>query len=447
MQGVVIRSAVWLIAMTAVMLVGAWFWGWQVAAASVLGVAILMVAWQLWHVHDVLALLQRYPLPVIASATGLWGDVYHALHGLSRQYNEALQALQAQQNRLIQALEVSPDAFVLLDEAGRIAWLNAASQRLLGLDAQRDIGKKLAYLLSNANLGVLLGCTPVQASEIAPMTLEMKGRTVNVQSFPFGNRQTLLLGQDVSELERTDRVRRDFVANVSHELRTPLTVLTGYAELLQDHAVHLPAPLQEAVQHIQHHSQRMNHLTQDLLQLATLEATSEHAHDEGMTAVSVQQWFACVAQTAAPLAAKTGVVLQMPAPQDGCAVHGRLNELISALSNLLGNAIRYSPQGGTVAVTCTVSATQVQIAVNDTGCGIAAEHLPRLTERFYRVSTSRLRHLGQADAHDTTQGTVHGTGLGLAIVKHVMLRHSGELLIHSELGKGSCFTLVLPNLL
>jgi two-component system, OmpR family, phosphate regulon sensor histidine kinase PhoR len=441
MQGVVIRSAMWLIAMTAVMLVGAWFGGWQVAAGSVLGVAILMVAWQLWHVHDVLALLQRYPLPVVASATGLWGDVYHALHGLSRQYNEALQALQAQQNRLIQALEVSPDAFVLLDEAGRIAWLNAASQRLLGLDVQRDIGKKLAYLLSNANLGGLLAGTSAQAfaqaSVKAPMTLEMKGRTVNVQSFPFGNRQTLLLGQDVSELERTERVRRDFVANVSHELRTPLTVLTGYAELLQDHAVHLPAPLQEAVQHIQHHSQRMNHLTQDLLQLATLEAASEHAHDEGMAVVPVQQWFACVAQTAAPLAAKAGVVLRMPAPQDGCVVQGRLNELISALSNLLGNAIRYTPQGGQVAVTCTLSATQVQIAVTDTGCGIAAEHLPRLTERFYRVSSSRLRSADQEDAA--------GTGLGLAIVKHVMLRHGGELLIHSELGKGSCFTLVLPN--
>lgn len=446
-QFTAVRLLLWALLLSSLVGLTAWWWHWQIAAWLGVLAALLILAWHISHLHALVKHLvvsqQAAPAgarTTVPTALGDWGEVFYQLHRYERQHTQQLTALQDQQNRFMQAVQASPNAFVLLDDAGRVAWLNTAAQTLLGLDAQRDTGQNLAFLLRTPAVAALLDSTRERQAvtvQLADPMVKALSRTVTVQSFPFGDQQTLLLGQDVTELERTEQVRRDFVANVSHELRTPLTVLTGYAELLQDHAAQLPSALRDAVQHIAQHSQRMNQLTQDLLQLASLEANHKAQPSlQSYDPVSVPLWVQSVLDSAQPIARTAGVQLHWENSSADAHVRGDLAALHSALSNLLVNAIRYSKFGDTVTVATRtdLASAQCHLSVSDTGCGIAAEHIPRLTERFYRVSASRSRDQG-------------GTGLGLAIVKHIMLQHGGELRIASELGKGSVFTLILPLVL
>jgi two-component system, OmpR family, phosphate regulon sensor histidine kinase PhoR len=431
-----LRIAVWLSLLMSCVLLTAWQSDWQTACWVALAWCAVTMVWHLIHLQLLLTTLQHTSNPTVPTAVGLWGEVFYFFHRLSRQHALDIAELKTQQDRFMQAVQASPNAFVMLDDAGRVAWMNSASQALLGLDTARDVGQNLAYLLRTPAVAALLDSTRVSA----PITVLAQGKTIAVQAFPFGDHQTLLLGQDLTEIERTERVRRDFVANVSHELRTPLTVLSGFAELLVDHAEHLPPRLKEAVGHILSHTQRMNHLTQDLLQLATLDANGAHLEIQQTELIQINQWLATARQSTLPLATKATLgTLTIDSSDTHLFVKGVPSELHSALTNLITNALRYTPSNGTVYVSCESFATaqgeQCHISVTDTGCGIAAEHLPRLTERFYRVSASR----GRNGASDNS-----GTGLGLAIVKHIMLRHGGELRIASELGRGSVFTMVLP---
>ncbi len=441
LRATLIRSVAWLGLLLASVLLTAWRFDWQVTTWVALGWAAFTMVWHLAHIQWLLTVLQGASSANSPTATGLWGEVFYFLHRLTRQHTLQIADIQSQQERFMQAIQVSPNAFVMLDDAGRVAWMNGAAQVLLGLDAGRDMGQNLAYLLRTPAVAALLDSTRLRA----PVTVQTNDKTIAVQAFPFGENQTLLLGQDLTDLERTERVRRDFVANVSHELRTPLTVLSGYAELLHDHAALLPDVLKEAVTHMLTHTQRMSQLTQDLLQLATLDAGESQLDTQSLEVVSVQQWLTGVRQSIAPLAAgHNQALLTVDDCDASLTVNGVHSELHSALSNLLTNAQRYTPAGGFIHVSCqrvsSPQGEQCHIAVTDTGCGIAAAHLPRLTERFYRVSASRRR------AHTGTEAMAEnaGTGLGLAIVKHIMLRHGGELRIASTLGKGSVFTLVLP---
>jgi two-component system, OmpR family, phosphate regulon sensor histidine kinase PhoR len=431
-----LRVCVWVGLMAGCVLLTAWQTDWQTACWVALAWGAVTMVWHLMHLQVLLSTLQSPSNAAVPTATGLWGEAFYYLHRLRRQHALDIAELKTQQERFMQAVQASPNAFVMLDDAGRVAWMNRVSQTLLGLEPARDMGQNLAYLLRTPAVAALLDSTRVSA----PITVLTQGKTIAVQAFPFGDQQTLLLGQDLTELERTERVRRDFVANVSHELRTPLTVLSGYAELLHDHAEHLPLALQEAVGHMLSHTQRMNQLTHDLLQLATLDAAGTQLAAQSTQPIHVHQWLSTVRQSTAPLATHAAApALRFEVSDESMLVEGVVSELHSALSNLVSNALRYTPATGTVHVSAQRVATahgdECHVCVRDTGCGIAAEHLPRLTERFYRVSASRSR----AGASDTS-----GTGLGLAIVKHIMLRHGGELRIASELGRGSAFTLVLP---
>jgi two-component system phosphate regulon sensor histidine kinase PhoR len=252
---------------------------------------------------------------------------------------------------------------------------------------------------------------------------------VSVQLHPYGEGRKLLLTRDVTALEQAETMRRDFVANVSHEIRTPLTVLAGFVETLQTLPLE-PRERQRYLGLMAQQSQRMQTLVNDLLTLSRL---------EGSRPPGAQEWIAAGAlalqceQEARGLGASLGKRHELRfAPPPPVDIGGAPAELQSALSNLVSNAVRYTPTGGIIAVEWrTLADGGLEVAVRDTGPGIAAEHLPRLTERFYRVDGSRSRDTG-------------GTGLGLAIVKHVAQRHGGELLIESVAGQGSCFTLVLP---
>jgi two-component system, OmpR family, phosphate regulon sensor histidine kinase PhoR len=310
-----------------------------------------------------------------------------------------------------------PDAIVLLDQDQHIRWFNHAAESLLGLRRPQDRGVVLKEKLHNSELaGWLQEPSPEPLNDVSAPG--QPSRHINVTMLPFGQRQRLLLARDISHMSRLEQIRRDFVANVSHELRTPLTVIHGYLELLDPEDVpHLAPVLSE----MRAQSKRMGQIVEDLLTLSRLE-TQDHVNEER---VPMAPLLATLRKEAEALSqGRHGITVESTAELD---LLGSPKDLHSALSNLVSNAVRYTPTGGRIAIRWERTAEGANYSVTDTGYGIPADHLSRLTERFYRVSSSRSRDSG-------------GTGLGLSIVKHVLGLHQARLDIRSTPGQGSTFT-------
>lgn len=309
-----------------------------------------------------------------------------------------------------------PDAIVLLDPRQRVRWFNHAAEALLGLRRPRDRGEFLHARLHGSELaGWLQGNMSEPLGDIAAPG--QPSRHINVELLPFGHQQHLLLARDISHLTRLEQIRRDFVANVSHELRTPLTVIHGYLELLDPEDVPELAPV---LGEMRTQSKRMGQIVEDLLTLSRLE-TQDRVVDER---VPMAPLLATLRKEAEALSqGRHHVVLESSAATD---LLGSPKDLHSALSNLVSNAVRYTPSGGTITIRWERMPDGAAYSVSDTGFGIPADHLARLTERFYRVSSSRSRESG-------------GTGLGLSIVKHVLNLHQAQLDIRSVPGEGSTF--------
>ncbi|HEX7326532.1 MAG TPA: phosphate regulon sensor histidine kinase PhoR [Rhodanobacteraceae bacterium] len=307
-----------------------------------------------------------------------------------------------------------PDAVVILDERGHATWTNPAAERLLGVVPNRrrvrDPGPHNARFEK-----WLAGIADATDDVASPVAADVR---LQVLLTPYGRRCRLLMARDVSRVTRLEQVRRDFVANVSHELRTPLTVIHGYLELLDPADVPALAPV---LKDMRLQSQRMRQIVEDLLTLSRLEvqrSVPDERVDMADLMVSLQR------EAQALSHGHHRVTLAAVAPVD---LLGSAKELRSAFSNLVSNAVRYTPDGGCITLRWQQTADGAEYAVSDTGYGIPAEHLARLTERFYRVSSSRSRAKG-------------GTGLGLSIVKHVLTLHDAQLRIDSAPGKGSTFT-------
>ncbi|MFC5741673.1 phosphate regulon sensor histidine kinase PhoR [Dyella tabacisoli] len=310
-----------------------------------------------------------------------------------------------------------PDAVVLLDNEQHVRWFNHAAEDLLGLRRPQDRGTALHERLSTTELAGWLkdGAFEPLNDVAAP---GHPNRHINVTLLPFGRRQRLLLARDISHLTRLEQIRRDFVANVSHELRTPLTVIHGYLELIDPSDVPELAPV---LGEMRAQSKRMGQIVEDLLTLSRLE-TQEHVADER---VQMTPLMATIRREAEALSqGRHHIVLESTAETD---LLGSVKDLHSALSNLVSNAVRYTPTGGNITIRWLRTPEGATYSVTDTGFGIPASHLARLTERFYRVSSSRSRDSG-------------GTGLGLSIVKHVLNLHQARLDIQSEPGQGSTFS-------
>ncbi|MBS0382518.1 MAG: phosphate regulon sensor histidine kinase PhoR [Proteobacteria bacterium] len=310
------------------------------------------------------------------------------------------------------------DALVLLDADGRVRWCNAAAQRLLGIGWPRDRGLALAERFREHEIGAWLHEGGAEPEDVAaPADAAMR---LQVELIPYGERRRLLLARDISRVTRLEQVRRDFVANVSHELRTPLTVIHGYLELLDPEDVPALAPV---LGEMRVQSQRMRQIVEDLLELSRLEMQQRLPEER----VAMAPLLASLKREAEALSqGRHRIVLEDHAHAD---LLGSPKDLHSAFSNLVSNAVRYTPEGGTIAIRWRRVGAGAEYSVTDTGYGIPAEHLSRLTERFYRVSSSRSRATG-------------GTGLGLSIVKHVLNLHDARLHIASEAGKGSTFACV-----
>ncbi len=424
---------VWLRSFFAVLLVGAVALlfraavspnaGWMVFS---IGLLLLLAS----HVLQLTRLLKwasdlRQPPP---SASGSWGEALVRLHRhLRKQERDIAEAREAVQTWLA-ASQALPEGVVILDENLHIDWCNREARRYLGLRLPADRGQNLLNLVR----GPEFVRYALQKEWPEPQVVPAPGhseRLLMVQLIPYGRRQRLLVARDVTQLERMETTRRDFVANVSHELRTPLTVLAGFLETLQDAP---PGALDEEQKGryfdmMREQAQRMQSIVADLLTLSTLESsrTNEYPGPAGMIAI-----IDTVRQQAQALSGGQHHFAWNITP--GLEVLGVNTELSSAVSNLVTNAIRYTPEGGTITVSWhPVREGGATFAVSDTGIGIEAKDLPRLTERFYRVDRSRSRASG-------------GTGLGLAIAKHVAIRHDSELEIASEPGHGSTFSLQFP---
>jgi two-component system phosphate regulon sensor histidine kinase PhoR len=357
---------------------------------------------------------------------GFWGEVGYRIERSLRALERSAEVERTRLSQFVSAMEASPNGVLLLDRADHIEWCNTRAAEHFGLDPERDRRQRVTNLIRSPQFVAYL-----QAGDFdEPLTLQpLRGPgSLQVLIRRYGDDLKLVLSQDLTERERADRMRRDFIANVSHEIRTPLTVLTGFLETLRN------LPLTEAEQKrvlalMSQQAERMHGLLADLLTLARLEGSPRPESDRW---VGVQALFAHVENEAIALSAKRHTIVF--AGGAAAQIAGDEGELRSALGNLVGNAVRYTPEGGRIEIGWRiVDNGSGEIAVSDTGPGIARAHLPRLTERFYRVDSSRSRESG-------------GTGLGLAIVKHVMQRHGGELEIASELGKGSTFRLVFPPL-
>lgn len=356
--------------------------------------------------------------------TGFWGELGYRVERLIRARDQDMEQERSRLAQFLSAIEASPNGVMLLDARDQIEWCSSVAADHFGLDPKRDRRQHVTNLVRAPAFVDYL-----QQGEFAqPVSFrEPRGNAVlSVLIRRYGEGMKLVLSQDVTERERSEAMRRDFVANVSHEIRTPLTVLSGFIETMAS------VPLTEAEQRrvlalMTQQAQRMSTLVSDLLTLAQLEGSprpaSDHWVDLGKLLVQVES-------DAKSLSAGRHAIRF--AGDVAAQIAGNEAELSSAVANLVNNAIRYTPEGGTVEVTWRLrSDGSGELAVSDTGIGIAREHLPRLTERFYRVDGSRSRDTG-------------GTGLGLAIVKHVVQRHGGELDIQSEPAKGSVFRLVFP---
>ena len=315
-----------------------------------------------------------------------------------------------------------PDAVVLLDNEQHVRWFNHAAEDLLGLRRPQDRG---AYLEERLGATELAGWLKEGAREpLNDVTAPgHPNRHINVTLLPFGRRQRLLLARDISHLTRLEQIRRDFVANVSHELRTPLTVIHGYLELIDPEDVPELAPV---LNEMRAQSKRMGQIVEDLLTLSRLE-TQDHVAEERVQMtpllVSMRKEAEALSQ------GRHQITLENSAEVD---LLGSPKDLHSALSNLVSNAVRYTPTGGRITMRWRRTPDGAVYSVTDTGYGIPASHLARLTERFYRVSSSRSRESG-------------GTGLGLSIVKHVLNLHQARLDIQSEPGQGSTFACWFSN--
>jgi len=410
---------------------------------------LLLFGWHLVHLGQLMRWLEGpldQPLP---RGRGAWEKVFAELHRRVRIRRGEQQALAQTLARFRQAVQALPDGIIAFDGHRHIEWLNERGERYFAISAHQDRGQALFNLIRHPDFVAY-----VEAERFDEPLIYRGGRvpglTLLIQVIAYGEDQNLLVARDISHIERMETMRRDFIANVSHELKTPLTVVSGFAEMLADDlgadssdSATVPAGgPRHPVSLIREQTARMQRLIDDLLTLSALESGNAPAGDEVVELAPLLH--SVVADAEALSAGQHAITLTIAAP---ASIAGCANELRSAFANLAANAVRYTPAGGVIAISwrvCeadeadgatdgeTAGARCGEFCVTDSGIGIAAHHLPRLTERFYRVDRSRSRETG-------------GTGLGLAIVKHVLSRHQASLAIVSEPGKGSRFTARFPG--
>jgi two-component system phosphate regulon sensor histidine kinase PhoR len=395
--------------------------GWVLFATGVLA----MLAYHVANLAKLIGWLRNPQPEAIPEARGIWDEAFALLHKFERAGAREAGRLARALERWRLAGEALPDGVVILDSEDRIEWCNENASRHFGLDPAVDRGRLVTHLVRQPEF-----VKYVEDGDYSrPLEIRLArggGIVLSVQLIPYGESQKLMFSRDITQREAVEAMRRDFVANVSHELRTPLTVLAGFLEMARDPQL-APERVRDYLERMEAQAKRMQRIVEDLLTLSTLESTPAPSLEKRVDMRSL------IARLRADAEALSGgrhhVVVEAT---DGLDLMGAESEIASAFGNLVSNAVRYTPEGGTVRILWRATAGGgAEFAVEDTGIGIEAHHIPRLTERFYRVDRGRSRETG-------------GTGLGLAIVKHALLRHQATLDIRSEPGRGSRFSAMFP---
>lgn len=422
-----LTAAVWLAAIG----LPTWFF---IGPLAALATVAALALWRLAsHERQIGRLISWAEQPLdtpVPEAGGSWSRAFLALHRRARKAADQREELRLLGERFRLAAEALPEGVVILDPRRNIEWMNPRAELLLGLDSQSDIGMPVSHLVREPEFIAFLE-KQNETGELPPplqvRPIRSGGRVLQIRGTPFSAGRALLLIEDLTQLDRLETVRSDFVANVSHEMRTPLTVVLGFLETAQDGMANAtPGEMAHYLETALEYAHRMQRLIEDLLMLSSLENDAAPPQD----AVCVAALLAGVKEDTQALSAGRHVImLENSGP---ATLTGNSRELHSAFGNLASNAVRYTPEGGEVRLAWRKQADGGAIfSVTDSGIGIASQDVPRLTERFYRVDRGRSRDSG-------------GTGLGLAIVKHVLERHQATLKIESKLGVGSTFAAIFP---
>lgn len=361
---------------------------------------------------------------------GTMNELTREFHILRSHYLQREEKLSGLLIRFQEAAAALPDAIVVLNKHGMVEWANPKSEEYLGIRWPQDANRRISHLVRHPDLAALFKTpgreTGAEVIDLISATNEQLRLEVRLSS--YGGAYTLLVARDITALHRLNEMRKDFVANASHELRTPLTVITGYLEALDEDASARPAgEWRSRIAQMRKQAGRMQRLIDDLLTLSTIENESVVAEGEE---IQVAELAAIIQKEAQTLSGDAGHNITLEADPE-LRLKGLHRDIYSAFSNIVCNAVQYTPPGGRIAIHWYGDEDGGHLAVSDAGEGIAPEHIPRLTERFYRVDKGRSRLRG-------------GTGLGLAIVRHVLARHDATLEIKSEPGKGSTFTCHFP---
>jgi two-component system phosphate regulon sensor histidine kinase PhoR len=419
-----------------------WRLGWGLLLALLLGLmqghiffwlflfTLVYALWQQRQLYHLYRWLQKPKKRAPPHEVGVMGGIVRKIDSMRERHHSRKDKLSQYLKRFQKATAVVPDATVVLNRYSEIEWANEASQRLLGLKSPWDVGQRINNLIRHPDFVELMKLGNKVSGTIempSPINPELH---LNIRAVPYGEGQRLLVVRDVTRLNRLERMRRDFVANISHELRTPLTVLRGYLEVLEKGEDTDPNTWRRSFKTMGDQVSRMQHLIEDLLMLSRLESRGKKSA-ETQALVAVPKMLKEIRREVGMLSGDRQHRIQLEVDTN-LWLRGNERELHSAFSNLVINAIRYTPAQGEVVIRWYKRGDQPCLEVCDTGQGIAAEHIPRLTERFYRVDKGR----------SSAQG---GTGLGLAIVKHVLSHHEAHLEIESELDKGSVFRCLFPT--
>ena len=383
------------------------------------------IAGHLYWIHRLYVWVRKPSLNFIPNGKGIWEEIFASLYQELRKHSRSQSQLSSTLERLRHATSALPDGVVVLNTKNEIEWFNEPAEQRLGLKRQHDESQPIYYLVRQAEFVQYL------QKEDYSEPLKLKSWrspdiTLEMQVIPFASKQKLLICRDVSALEKTEVMRRDFIANVSHELRTPLTVIGGFLETISDMPEAISPDMQPYFDMMQGQTTRMRRIIEDLLTLSSIENNITLKDETEIRMPLLLQQLTndgkalSQGQHTITLHAETDV-----------GVLGSHNELVSAMANLVSNAVRYTPPQGKIDIYWQLRGDQAVFSVQDTGIGIEPHHLPRLTERFYRVDSSRSRDTG-------------GTGLGLSIVKHILQHHQASLQIDSQPGQGSRFSFVFP---
>lgn len=402
-----------------------WFTSAETAWLLLMAGVLVYLATHLYWIHRLYQWALKPSLNFMPNGKGIWEDIFANLYHEMRRHSRSQSQLSSTLERLRHATSALPDGVVVLNNRNEIEWFNEPAIQRLGLKRHHDENQPIYYLLRQAEFVEYL-----QAENYSePLKLKSwrsPDVTLELQIIPFASKQRLLICRDVSAIEKTEVMRRDFIANVSHELRTPLTVIGGFLETISDMQGEVSPDIQPYFDMMQSQTTRMRRIIEDLLTLSRLEnnVTLKDETDIAMPALlnQLQKDAQALSQ------GQHTVTLHMETEVN---IRGSYNELLSALSNLTSNAVRYTPAQGKIDIYWQMRGEDVVFSVQDTGIGIEPQHLPRLTERFYRVDSGRSRDTG-------------GTGLGLSIVKHILHHHQASLQVESEPGQGSRFQIVFP---